>query len=106
MPVSLCETGNTHQAIFGASKGECGHIVVEMRGAIIVNRVVVTEENRSHKDLALDCIRVLVGVLLGHDTAQRVASNENAVSGEASLSELFQCFVDVVVDQDGLRCIK
>ena len=77
-----------------------------MSGAIIVDRVVITEENGAHKDLALNRIRVFIGVLLGHHTAERVSSYKNTVSSETSLAKLLDCLFNVVVDQDRLWSVK
>ena len=88
MPVCLGQTRYAHETILGSTESKSGHIVVEMGGTVIVDRVIVTEKDRAHEDLTLDGISVLVGVVLNHDTTKRVTSKQDVISGETSSSEL------------------
>lgn len=87
VPERLSDTGKAHEAILGATNGKSGHIVVDLGRAIIVDGSLLTSQDGTHQDLSLDDVSVIVGVALGHDTTERVTSNDDVVAGEAQVSQ-------------------
>ena len=64
--------------------------------------MVITQKNGSHQELSLDKIRVLLGVVLSHDSTEGVTSDEDLGSREASLLEFVEGILDISIDEDWL----
>mmetsp|Transcript_8444 Transcript_8444/g.9820 ORF Transcript_8444/g.9820 Transcript_8444/m.9820 type:complete len:406 (+) Transcript_8444:463-1680(+) len=106
MPIGLSDARRSEETVLGAGQSERGHVVVPLSGTIVVDRVVLTEQDGAHKDLTLDSVSVLLGVLLGHHATEGVASDEDVVALEACLLQLLDGLVDVGVNEDRVGGIK
>ena len=102
VPVGFSQTRNTQETVLGATKSKSRHIVVKVSRTVIVDRVVTTEEHGAHKDLTFDDVGVLVGVLLRYDATERVTSEKDVITSEASLCELLESLLHVMIHQHRL----
>ena len=100
VPVGFCQTRDAHQTVLCSTKSQGWHFVVEVSCAIVVDLVVGAEEHGAHKDLALDSVGVLVSIVLSHDTAERVASDNDVITSETSLCKLLESLGHVVINED------
>ena len=53
--------------------------------------------------MALNHIRVIFGVVLGHHTSERVSSQKDIISLKASFSQFRDSLGDVVIDKQRFR---
>jgi hypothetical protein len=106
MPVSLSQTGDSHETILGTSEGEGWNIIVPVSATIVVEGVLVTGENGSHQDLTLDEVEVALSVVLGHDSSERVTSDEDLVTSESSGTDLIKSILDISIDKEWLWNVK
>lgn len=102
MPVGLSQTGDSHETILGSSEGEGWDIIVPVSASVVVEGVLVTGENRSHQDLTLDEVEVALGVVLGHDSSERVTSDEDLITSESSGTDLIKGILDISIDKEWL----
>lgn len=102
MPVGLSQTSDSHETVLGSSEGKGWDIIVPVSASIVVEGVLVTGENRSHQDLTLDEVKVALGVVLGHDSSERVTSDEDLITSESSGTDLIKSILDISIDKEWL----
>lgn len=103
MPVGFCQSSHAHKTVLGSAEGQRWNLVVKERVSVVSDRVLVSQQDGTHQHLALNQIRVILGVVLGHHTSERVSSQKDIVSFKASFSQFRDSLGDVVVDQERLR---